>query len=141
MKRRSNGTEWLLVVGALLTMVAGCGGSMTQGAHEPQEAPGIHWEPAQLRADGGDTAVLEVRVEGPSAVCDVAVSRTEGDAPPAWQSLALEGGRVTRGARVSESDVAPGPLRLRVQTCDGRELSTDVRYVSEAQRVAATIDI
>lgn len=139
--RHRQGSKWvgcLLAVGAL---TGGCGGSLSQGTQEGELEPGIHWEPAQLRADGGDTALLEVRVEGPSAVCEVALSRVADDAVPTWEPMTLEGGQLTRGGRVSETALPPGPLRLRVRTCDGRESTTDVRHVSEAQRIAATIDI
>lgn len=138
---------WLLVPGVLL---GGCGGSMpsgTVGAEAPQDPPGIHWGEATQRADPRETeepretALLHVSVDGPSAVCDVAVSREEDGAPPIWESLMPEGGQQTRGDRGLGGEIAPGPLRLRVRTCDGREQSTDVRVVGEGQRIAATIDI
>lgn len=114
---------------------------MSSGTEGSQEAPGIHWGATTRRADPHRASSVVVLVQGPSPVCDAAVSRAEEGAPPSWQSLALDEGRVTHGDRVRESDIAPGPLRLRVRTCDGREQSTDVRVVGEGQQIAATIDI
>ena len=125
--RHRQGLTWMGWLLAMSALTAGCGASLSHGAQEGVPEPGVHWEPAQLRAEGGDTALLEVRVEGPSAVCEVAISREADDAASTWQPMALEGGQLTRGGRVSETALPPGPLRLRVRTCDGRERSTDVR--------------